>query len=91
MRLFFILKNNECIVIFFLGQNHYHIKGEEILYIDIALCFQFSFVWKHFMTHKHEALWPLRNCKFNILCTLILFNPLHLIDESKLILTQNEL
>jgi hypothetical protein len=28
-----------------LGENHYHIKEEEILLMGIALFFQFSFVW----------------------------------------------
>jgi hypothetical protein len=40
------------------------------------------------MNHKHEALWPLKNYKLYILCTLILSNPPHLIVGSKLILTQ---
>jgi hypothetical protein len=66
-------------------------KRKIFIYIDIALFFQFFFVWKRFMTYKHEALWPLRHCKLYTLCTLILFNALHLIVESKLILTQNEL
>ncbi len=26
------------------------------------------------MNHKHEALWPLKNCKLYIVCTLILLN-----------------
>ncbi len=43
------------------------------------------------MDHKHEALWPSKNCKLYTLCTLILFNPLHLTIGSKLILTQSEL
>jgi hypothetical protein len=77
--------------IFLLEKNHYHIKEEEIIYINIALSFQFSFVWKRFMTHKHEVVWPLRNCKIYTLYTMILFNPPHLIVKSKLILTQNEL
>jgi hypothetical protein len=59
--------------------------------MNIALFFQFPFVWKCFMNHKHEALWPLKNCKLYILCTLILFNPPHLIVGSRLILTQSEL
>jgi hypothetical protein len=81
---FLHLFNNECIIIsFFLGKNHYRIKEEEILYIDIALFFQVPFVWKHFMTHKHDALWLLKICKLYILCTLILFNPFHLIVDSK--------
>jgi hypothetical protein len=58
--------------------------------MGITLFFQFSFVWYCFMNHKHEALWPLKNYKLYTLCTLILFNPLHLTVGSKLILTQNE-
>jgi len=43
------------------------------------------------MNHKHEALWPLKNYKLYIVCTLILSNLFHLIVGSRLILTQNEL
>jgi len=59
--------------------------------MGIALFFQFSFIWQYFMNRKHEALWPLKNYKLYILCTLILSNPLHLTVGSKLILIQNEL
>jgi len=41
------------------------------------------------MNHKHGALWPLKNCKLYIMCTLILFNPPHLTIGSRLILTQS--
>jgi hypothetical protein len=43
------------------------------------------------MNHKYEALWPSKKYKLYILCTLILFNALHLNIGLKLILTQNEL
>jgi len=43
------------------------------------------------MNHKHEALWPLKRCTLYILCTLILFNSLHLTIGSSLNLIQNEL
>jgi hypothetical protein len=43
------------------------------------------------MNHKHETLWPLKNYKLYIMCTLILFNPFHLIVGSKEYLIQNEL
>jgi hypothetical protein len=43
------------------------------------------------MNHKHEAIWPLKNCKLYTLCTFILSNSPHLTIGSKLILTQNEL
>jgi hypothetical protein len=59
--------------------------------MGIALFFQFPFVWSCFMDHKHDALWPLKNCKLCNMCTLILFNPLHLTIRSRLILTQSEL
>jgi hypothetical protein len=42
------------------------------------------------MNPKHDTLWPLKNCKLYILCTLILFNPHHLTIGSRLILIQNE-
>jgi hypothetical protein len=40
------------------------------------------------MSHKHEALWPRKNCTLHTLCTLILFNPLHLTIGLRLILIQ---
>jgi hypothetical protein len=42
------------------------------------------------MNHKHEALWSLKNYKLYTLCTLILFNPLHVTVGSRLILTQSD-
>jgi hypothetical protein len=66
-------------------------KKEEILKMEIALLFQFSFVWYCFMNHKHEALWPLKNYKLYTVCTLILSNFLHIIVGSRLISIQNEL
>jgi hypothetical protein len=38
------------------------------------------------MNHKHEALWLTKNYRLYMLCTLILFNLLHIIVGSKLIL-----
>jgi hypothetical protein len=43
-----------------------------------------------FLVTKHETLWPLKNFKLYILCTLILFNPFHLIVGLRLIMIQNE-
>jgi hypothetical protein len=43
------------------------------------------------MNHKHEALWSLKRCTLYVLCTLILFNFLHLTIGSNLTLIQNEL
>ncbi len=45
--------------------------------MGIAIFFQFSFVWYCLMNHKHEALWPLKNCKLYTLYTLILSNSPH--------------
>jgi hypothetical protein len=59
--------------------------------MESALFFQFSFGWQCFMNHKHEALWPLKNCKLYIICTLVLSNPFHLTIGSRLILIQSEL
>jgi hypothetical protein len=59
--------------------------------MDIALFFQFSFIWYCFMNHKYEALHRLKKYMLYILCSLILFNPFNLIVDSRLILTQNEL
>jgi hypothetical protein len=59
--------------------------------MGITLFFQFSFVWYCFMNHKHEALWPLKNCKLYTVCMLILCNSLHLTFGSRLIWTQSEL
>jgi hypothetical protein len=59
--------------------------------MGIALFFQFPFVWYCFMDHKHEALWPLKNYKLNIMCTLILFNSPHRAIGSRLILTHSSL
>ncbi len=53
--------------------------------------FSIFFCLIFFMNHKHAALWPLRNYKLYILCTLILSNFPHLTVGSKLILIQNEL
>jgi hypothetical protein len=41
--------------------------------------------------HKHEALWLLKKCTLYTLCTLILFNPLHLTIGWDLTFIQNEL
>jgi len=43
------------------------------------------------MNHKHEALWLLKKYMLYILCTLILYNPLHLTIGLSWILIQNEL
>jgi hypothetical protein len=59
--------------------------------MGIALLFSISFCLLSFMDHKHEALWPLKNFKLYIMCTLILINSLHLTVGSRLILTQNEI
>jgi hypothetical protein len=39
--------------------------------MGIALFFHFSFGWLCFMNKKQEALWPLKNHKLYIVCTLI--------------------
>jgi hypothetical protein len=44
-----------------------------------------------FINHKHETMWSLKKCMLCILCTMILFNPFHLIIGSRLTLTQSEL
>jgi hypothetical protein len=45
------------------------------------------------MFHESQACGPMavKKCKLYTLCTLILSSPLHLIVESRLILTKNEL
>jgi hypothetical protein len=42
---FFAFLNNKCLIISFIKKIYYHVKEEEVLWMGIALFFQFSFVW----------------------------------------------
>jgi hypothetical protein len=65
-------------------------KEEEILWMSFALYFNFLLFGNVSWITNMRPYGCQKNISY-ILCTLILFHPLHLIVGSKLILTQNEL
>jgi len=83
---------NKCIINFFWGKITITLREKKRRFYKWTLYF-FSFFFGLVMCHEpqNEALWPLKKCMLYTLCTLILFNPLHLTIGSSLTLIQNEL
>jgi hypothetical protein len=60
---------------FFLRKKYYRIKRRFYKWALHFFLVLFDLVMFH--ESQNEVLWPSKNCKFDILCTLILFNPLN--------------
>jgi hypothetical protein len=73
--------------IFLLGKKPLPHQREGDIIDGHCIIFSISFCLVMFHESQHEALWPLKNYKLYIVCTLILFNPFHLTIGSRLILS----
>jgi hypothetical protein len=75
----------------FFAENNHYLKGKKGDFTS-EHCIFFSFFFSLVMCHEPQnEAWPLKKCMLYTLCTLILFNPLHLTIGSSLTLIQNEL
>jgi hypothetical protein len=89
---FLYLFSNQCIILYFFRKKPPLYQKRKFHKWALHYFFNFLFFSNvSWIINMKPYLWPLKNCKFYILCTLILSNPLHLNVGSKLILTQNEL